>query len=152
MNSPKLLHLLLCFLVVVLVFTVAVKYLFKDDAKWQQVSAQGLALQMQQGIEQMYWQWQQSGRPAYIEYQSEHAEHVMTIQMSSTGKPIMGNDEGACKRILHWFVEDVAIDTFVQTITIPRDEAAEDDRGRGCEFTVAKQVIFYQADSAQILY
>jgi hypothetical protein len=152
MNSPKLLHLLLCLMVVTLVFSVAVKYLFKDDAKWQQVSAQGLANQMQQGIEQMYWQWQQSGRPASIEYQPEHADHAMMIQMSSTGKPIIGHDEGACKRFLTWFVEDVAIDTFVQTTTIPREEAAEDDRGRGCEFTVAKQVIFYQADSAHILY
>lgn len=152
MNSPKLLHLLLCLIVVTLVFSVAVKYLFKDGARWQQVSAQGLAYHMQQGIEQMYWQWQQSGRPASIEYQPEHTDYAMTIHMSSTGKPLMGNDEGACKRMLTWFVDKVAIDTFIQTRTLTREEAVKESEAKGCEFTVAKQVIFYQAENAQIIY
>jgi len=139
-------------MVVVLVFTVAVKYLFEDDAKWQQVSAQSLANQMEQGIKQMYWQWQQEGRPASIEYRPEHAEHAMTIKMSSTGKPIVGNEEDTCNQILTWFVKDVAIGTMIQATTILSDKALKDDRGRGCEFSVAKQVIFYQADTAHILY
>jgi hypothetical protein len=145
-------HLLLCLMVVCLVFTVAVKYLLKDDAKWQQVSAHSLANQMEHGIKQMYWQWQQEGRPASIEYRPEHVEHAMTINMSSTGKPIVGDENDTCNQILTWFVKDAAIDTMIQATTIPSEDALEDNRGRGCEFTVAKQVIFYQADTAHILY
>ncbi|MBT1451688.1 hypothetical protein KJ365_12420 [Glaciecola sp. XM2] len=150
MYSPKLMHILLCLLVVAVVYSVAVKYLFKDDAKWQQVSLASLAAQMEHGIQQMYWQWQQEGRPSSIVYQPEHAEQAMVIQMNKTGIPVVGNDDKACEIVLSWFVQKAAVNTFVQAKKVIGNE--RDGKGNGCEFTLAERTIFYQSDNATILY
>lgn len=150
MFSPKLLQFLLCLLVVVTVFSVAVKHVFDDGTKWQEVTATGLAFKMKQDLAQMYWQWQQEGRPPYIVYQPEHAQSAMKIKMQANGLPMLTKQEGTCKQVLAWFVEDAVIDVFIQVEPLTGEKSAKNE-GMDCQFTIAKQDIFYRFEDATIL-
>jgi hypothetical protein len=82
-----------------------IKYSFKEDASWLDISSQGLHGKIQTGVTQMYWQWQGQGRTSTIEYGPENVDSPFVINMTQNGLPILQQDDAGCFEFLSWFID-----------------------------------------------
>lgn len=141
--------------VVVTLVTLSITQIFSDDAQWEQVSAKGLQQKINVGLEQMYWQWQNEGRPNQIFYRPENTKHAFAIAMRDDGKPQFEVSIANCEKFLNWFVQDVSIDQFV-SVSIDGDEDTQKGRETAranksaCSYTMANQRFAYNVQDARL--
>ncbi len=83
-----------------------VKNALDENAQWHVISAKGLQTKMQTGLTQIYWQWQQKGRPAQIEFMPENQSSVVLMTMSKQGVPVIEANKAGCEQLLSWFVDE----------------------------------------------
>jgi hypothetical protein len=148
MQSLKIWHFAMTALVVMLLVSLSVKHMFGNEPKWLRVSAKGLQQKISVGLEQIYWQWQNEGRPAEILYQPEHAQHAVAIKIRGDGTPQFEVNSDACSEFLNWFVQDVSIEHFVQINT--NGEAIAQTQ-QACRYIIANHSFAYHVHTAQLL-
>jgi len=157
MYSPKLWHLAMTALVIFTLVGLSVKQLFSDDAQWEQVSAKGLQQKIQVGLEQIYWQWQNEGRPSEIVYHPENAQKAVNIAMSADGKPSFELNIDNCEKFLNWFVDDISLDQFI-SVSIdehsdaPLSEKRTQAKIDACTYSMANQRFVYHVNEAELHY
>ena len=149
MLSLRIWHYLAVLFVVVAMLGLNVKDLILNDGKWQQVSAQGLHIKMQTGLAQIYWQWQQAGRPNNIEYHPENVATGNYIALNVAGQPQIEQSVEGCKQMLNWFVDQKVLNNQVKvSTTIDRGVIAVD--GFSCNFEYAGYMFTYNTFTSDL--
>ena len=170
-NSSRLWHYFAVLFIVVAILGLSIKHIFVDANRWEKVSAQSLQEQMQKGLAQIYWHWQQSGRPDVIAYQPENAAEPAIIAMSQQGLPIVAANKKACESMLSWFVTKKAFNNQVKVSTNYSDTLNSDTtnsdtlknastaKGRdipsvqdSCKFEYAGYVFIYNTSSGALTF
>lgn len=155
MYSRKLWHFGMTAFVVVILMALSISHIFSGDAKWEQASAKGLQQKIGLGLEQIYWQWQNEGRPSEILYRPENATQAVIIKLRKDGKPEFALSHDNCRKFLNWFVQDVSLDQFVNV----RVEGSQDPQKTGdssqtnrraCSYTMANHSFAYDLKDAQL--
>lgn len=130
--------------------TVLIKHVLLDDTAWQQTSAQGLKNKLSTGINQVYWQWQDEGRPKQILYQPEHAATAYEIPISPQGRAVFAESEAGCTQFLFWFIDKNILEDHVIT-SIKKVEGLEPNQASViCEFRLYKFVFIYAAETGEL--
>jgi hypothetical protein len=127
-----------------------VNHMLGDANKWQQVSGQSLYIQMQTGLAQIYWQWQQAGRPQQIDYQPENADKISQIIIDKQGRPQIAQNEKGCEQMLSWFVDQKALNYRVKVSIKHNAGIILVNQDFVCRFEYAKYVYLYNTRTRQL--
>nr|WP_136251351.1 hypothetical protein [Ningiella ruwaisensis] len=151
MYSLKMWHVLVTVLVVVAIIGLTVKHIFVSEPQWQQVSAKGLKHKVSIGLEQIYWQWQNEGRPEAILYKPGHASKSVKIPVNADGRPVFSVSQENCLEFLNWFIQD---DSLTGLVSLGKtDKQSRDALGQQsavCRFIIANQGFAYNIQTAQV--
>lgn len=166
MLSNTLLKYVLAVAIILLLMAITVKYMLDDNAKWRDISSEGLHTKIQTGITQIYWQWQAQGRAKQIEYWPQNTEHGFTITMSDKGLPLVLPSKEGCLEFLIWFVDEKILNKSLKvTITyVGKNLIDNDGRITGtimqdkqsdfalstCKFEYAGKIHTYNINSGQL--
>lgn len=104
-KGQRMWHFLVAIMVVILLMFLFMMRTSSNDVKWQRTSAQGLYNKVQTGLSQVFWLWQQQGRPAYVLYKPQYAAKTYRIDMDNKGIPQIERSAKGCMAILALFVE-----------------------------------------------
>lgn len=150
MNVQQLWHYLAVIFIVVGVIGLTIKHIFVDQSEWERVSGESLFKSLQTDVTQVYWQWQQSGRPASIVYQPEHATSGKVINMDSEGRIQFAHNAKGCEEFLSWFVEQKALNYRVQVSTTLYGQSSQSEQSFVCQFEYASYVYLYDTNTREL--
>jgi len=146
----KLWRFLLVVIVISVLMTVLVKHVVIDDTAWQRTSAMGLKNKLTTGINQIYWQWQEEGRPKKIAYYPEHAANSVEIPISTSGRAIFDATEDGCNRFLYWFIDKNLLEHHVNTSIKKIENRSTKQLSVICEFSLYKFIFLYAAETGEL--
>jgi uncharacterized membrane protein len=150
MNVQRLWHYLAVVFIVVGIVGLSIKHIFVDQSKWERVSGQSLFKSLQTEITQVYWQWQQSGRPASIVYRPEHATNGKVINIDSEGRLVFEHTAEGCEEFLSWFVEQKALNYQVQVSTTLYGQSSQREESFVCRFEYASYEYLYDTNTREL--
>lgn len=167
MIARRSLHFMAVACVVLLLLVAFINSTMQEGSQWQVASEQGLHNKVQTELAQIYWQWQQQGRPEHIIYSPEQAKNMFyqpqgeaieyRIQMSSLGVPIIASTIDGCKEFMTWFVEQnvlqnqikVSIQRLLITPSETERTAKQDKIQTMCQFKFFNTVYQYNVKSGE---
>ena len=123
MNAFRHWHFAMTALVLTALVILCIRHVFSDETPWRQTIAQGVQQKISLGLEQIYWQWQNEGRPSEILYRPEHVKKAVKIPINQHGRPQFALSLDGCTEFLHWFVQDVALEQLLRVAVITEDRS-----------------------------
>lgn len=116
MWSQRLFHLMCALGVIIIIMALMMQALTQKEQEWDDVSSLGLSSKMNSTLQQIYWQWQNEGRPGSILYSrgkpnsllSSNSDKISTVKLylSANGVLEIDKDIEGCKQLLELFIGD----------------------------------------------
>lgn len=150
MSSQRLWHFLAVLGVIGVVFTVGVQRLFFSQSDWQKVSATSLSTQIEKGLTQVRWQWQQDGRPSQLIYSPSNTNETYEIEMMGNGKPKVDASIEGCEKFLSWFVDKETFNKLVNVTTQKVKEVGQ--TSKLCQFNYVGYTFTYDITQGEFTF
>ncbi|MFW8591801.1 hypothetical protein ACOI22_13420 [Glaciecola sp. 2405UD65-10] len=146
----KLWRFLVVLILIAILATVLVSQVTKDDQAWQATLAIGLKNTLSTGITQLYWQWQDKGRPSRIVYQPEHVNTTVEIDVSTSGRALFEPSDEGCATFLYWFVEQEVLENHINTSIKKYEDTDTKNVEVVCEYRLYQFVFLYFAETGEL--
>lgn len=122
------------FVAVVMLVAVLIAWLLttmqKGSERWQKTSVNALVQKIQGDLRQMYWQWQDEGRPHSILYKPQNVERAHLVPMSLKGRPVIARNVNGCMQFMQWFIDQEHINGQLKAVFIDTTQRLSEQKSQ----------------------
>lgn len=157
--------------VIIVLSSVLIIKLTSHKQAWERVSSDGLTHKMQTTLEQIYWQWQNEGRPKELWYVKDVKNPPITLTVNKEGVPVFDASEQGCTEVFQLFIGEnypfervkVAISILTEQplpetkdglknlkLSLIEGDTESRQKLHLCKFEYANRIYFYQLNSGKL--
>lgn len=154
MLSARLWQFCCAIIVIFVLMKLTIEYADSPQARYKDVSSQGLQTKIENGLQQIYWQWQHQGRVDFIDYpipSNSSDRATIKIAVNSKGLPLVEKSRKGCERFIKWFVDEKVLNNPLDlTTTVVTSTKSEGNESYFCRFEYANRVYRYHPFTGEL--
>ncbi|MGQ8366068.1 hypothetical protein [Glaciecola sp. 1036] len=150
--SRKLFYGLVVFTLIVILVAYAFWYRVVREQEWQETMANGFEARVNNEISQIYWSWQQQGRPDVIDYVIGESKMTFPIVLTDKGLPLVEVSQEACLAFVSMFLDDQKLKENVKVSTTYLEHSNNKNAIGICHYSILNKVFAYHVETGEFKY